>query len=67
LAADKLPAVVQQALNVTKMSSQVHPVKENLDPPVEIDVMAKSAEMKRRVMALVGKVAPTDVPVLDFG
>jgi CheY-like chemotaxis protein len=27
LAADKLPSVVQQALNVTKMSSQVHPVK----------------------------------------
>jgi two-component system nitrogen regulation response regulator GlnG len=66
LAADKLPAVVQQALNVTKMSNQVHPVKENLDPPVEIDVMAKSAEM-RRVMALVGKVAPTDVPVLILG
>jgi transcriptional regulator with GAF, ATPase, and Fis domain len=66
LAADKLPAVVQQALNVTKMSNQVHPVKENLDPAVEIDVMAKSAEM-RRVMALVGKVAPTDVPVLILG
>ena len=66
LAADKLPSVVQQALDVTKMSSQVPPVKENPDLGGEIDLMAKSVEMQR-VMALVEKVAPTDVPVLLLG
>lgn len=66
LAADKLPSVVQQALNVTKMSSQVPAKPEIADPDADVDVMAKSAEMQR-VMALVAKVAPTDVPVLILG
>jgi two-component system response regulator AtoC len=66
LAADKLPSVVQQALNVIKMSSQVHPEVTPVAPGAESDVMAKSAEMKQ-VMVLVDKVAPTDVPVLILG
>lgn len=67
LAGDKLPAVVQQALDVTKMSSRVSStMKENVDPGAEIDMTAKSAEMKK-VLSLLAKVAPTDVPVLILG
>jgi two-component system response regulator AtoC len=66
LAADSLPSVVQQALDVTKMSIQVQSAKSVTDSGAEIDLMAKSVEMQR-VVSLIEKVAPTDVPVLLLG
>jgi DNA-binding NtrC family response regulator len=66
LEADKLNAVVRQALDVSKMSSSVAPVVSAPGEETDVDVMAKSPEMQK-VMALVNKVAPTDVPVLILG
>lgn len=66
LEADKLNAVVRQALDVSKMSSNVGPGVPMPGDEIDVDMMAKSSEM-RMVMALLNKVAPTEVPVLILG
>jgi DNA-binding NtrC family response regulator len=66
LEADKLKSVAQQALDVTELSHHVPVGKSVPAEGGEVEVMAKSAEMQR-VMELVDKVAPTDVPVLLLG
>ncbi|MBK8869926.1 MAG: sigma-54-dependent Fis family transcriptional regulator [Elusimicrobia bacterium] len=66
LEADKLNAVVRQALDVSKMSSTVVPSVSVAGEESDVDMMAKSPEMQK-VMALVKKVAPTEVPVLILG
>ncbi|MBL0057632.1 MAG: sigma-54-dependent Fis family transcriptional regulator [Elusimicrobia bacterium] len=65
LEGEKLTAVVKQALEVGKVS-RLSPVTRDIAGASGEEVIARGA-MMQKVMSLVNKVAPTDIPVLILG